>query len=255
MSDLTPAQMRLKDEFTAIRGYWNPMWDSALRAIPEYLDAYLRFSAVPYQRGPLDAKTKELISIAINAAMTHMYEPAVRVHIQNALRLGATRAEILEVFALISILGVHTSTFSVPILLQELERKGKPVDMVNLSPRAKEVQAEWVRVRGYWPPNLTSILALDPDFVAAFANIGATIRAKGPLDLKTVELIFAAIDASATHLFEPGVRLHIVAAMDHGATVDEIMETLELACVLGMHSLSFGIPILDEEIAKYDSSR
>nr|WP_283949896.1 carboxymuconolactone decarboxylase family protein [Limobrevibacterium gyesilva] len=135
-------------------------------------------------------------------------------------------------------------------MMEELDRMGKPLDLLNLSPRAKEVQDEWVRVRGYWPPNFTSMLVLDPDFLAAFANIGATVRASGPLDLKTVELIFVAVDGSATHLFEPGVRIHIVAAMEHGATVDEIMETLELACFTGMHSLSFAISILDEEIAK-----
>ncbi|WP_408886981.1 carboxymuconolactone decarboxylase family protein [Limobrevibacterium gyesilva] len=81
MSDLTEAQTRLKDEFVRVRGSWNPMWDSVLRAVPEYFEAFLNFSSVPYRRGPLAPKTKELISIAVNAAMTHMYEPAVRAHI------------------------------------------------------------------------------------------------------------------------------------------------------------------------------
>jgi len=53
--------------------------------------------SAPYARGPLEDKTKELILIAINAATTHLYGPGVRRHIQNALKLGATREEILQV--------------------------------------------------------------------------------------------------------------------------------------------------------------
>jgi alkylhydroperoxidase/carboxymuconolactone decarboxylase family protein YurZ len=68
--------------------------------------------------------------------------------------------------------------------------------------------------------------------------------------MKTVELICVAIDGSATHLFENGVRTHGVAAIRHGATIEEVIETLELASITGMQSMIAGVPILDEEMAK-----
>ena len=49
-----------------------------------------------------------------------MYEPGLRVHIQNALRYGATVAEILEVYQIVAALGVHTVTVGVPILMDAL---------------------------------------------------------------------------------------------------------------------------------------
>ena len=65
--------------------------------------------------------------IAIDAATTHLYEPGLRIHIQNALKLGATTEEIMEVFQLTSVLGMHTCTVGVPILIEEtneLEKQG-----------------------------------------------------------------------------------------------------------------------------------
>jgi alkylhydroperoxidase/carboxymuconolactone decarboxylase family protein YurZ len=75
---------------------------------------------VPFGKGPLPRKFKELILIAINAATTHLYAPGVRRHIRNALQLGATREEILETIQLTTVLGIHACNLAVPILQEEL---------------------------------------------------------------------------------------------------------------------------------------
>jgi alkylhydroperoxidase/carboxymuconolactone decarboxylase family protein YurZ len=46
----------------------------------------------------------------------------VRQHIRNALKQGATKEELLEVFELISGLGVLTCTVGMPILEEELKK-------------------------------------------------------------------------------------------------------------------------------------
>ena len=104
---------------------WNPVWDMMAEMDPEYLEAFLAFRAVPQKNGPLPQKTKELIFIAINAATTHLWAPGVRRHMQNALRAGATKEEILEVLQLTSIMGVHSMTLGAPILAEELAKAGK----------------------------------------------------------------------------------------------------------------------------------
>lgn len=116
---------KLKADFTAARGYWTPLWEQILTLSPDYFEAYLKFSSVPWKSGPLEPKVKELIYIAIDAATTKLHEPGIRVHVQNALRLGASADEIMEVFQIVSVLGVHTVTESVPILLQEVAAKEK----------------------------------------------------------------------------------------------------------------------------------
>ncbi len=106
-------------------GDWNPMWDALSNLDPDYLEAFLAFRAVPQTKGPLPQKYKELIFIAINVATTHLWPSGVRRHIQNALRAGATKEEILEVMQLTSIMGIHSMALGVPILQEEMEKSQK----------------------------------------------------------------------------------------------------------------------------------
>ena len=90
---------------------------------PDFLEIYQKFSSLPWQRGHLEPKVKEFVYIAIDVATTHLYEPGLRIHIQNALRYGATVEEIMEVYQLVSVLGMHTFTMGIPVLLDELEKQ------------------------------------------------------------------------------------------------------------------------------------
>ena len=122
MSELDEQRSHLKDEFVRLRGYWAPIWDDLLRLDPAFFAAYLNFSSVPWRSGTLPPKVKELLYIAIDAATTHLYEPGLRIHIRNALKHGATEAEILEVLELVSALGVHSCTLGIPALVDELRK-------------------------------------------------------------------------------------------------------------------------------------
>lgn len=103
-------------------GDWNPMWDTLVEMDPDYLETFLAFRAVPQTKGPLEQKYKELIFIAINVATTHLWPSGVRRHIENALKAGATKEEILEVMQLTSIMGIHSMALGVPILNEECEK-------------------------------------------------------------------------------------------------------------------------------------
>ena len=103
-------------------GDWNPLWEQFHEVDPDFLEAYLAFRSVPQSSGPLEQKYKELILVAVNAATTHLYGPGVRRHIQNALKAGATREEILEAIQLTTVMGIHSCNLAVPILLEEVEK-------------------------------------------------------------------------------------------------------------------------------------
>ena len=120
MADTSPDEIR--NEFVRTRGYWNPFWEGLLELDPEFFQAYLNFSGVPWRKGVLEPKIKELIYTAIDASTTHLYEPGLRQHIRNALSYGATREEIMEVLELVSVLGIHSCTLGVPVLMEELAR-------------------------------------------------------------------------------------------------------------------------------------
>lgn len=77
---------------------------------------------------------------------------------------------------------------------------------------------------------------------------------QGPLPQKTKEFIFIAINAATTHLWAPGVRRHIRNALHEGATQEEILEVIQLTSIIGIHSLTLGVPILQEEVKEYEKS-
>ena len=104
------------------KGDWNPLWEKYREVDPDFLEAYLAFRSIPHRQGPLSAKYKELILIAINAATTHLYAPGVRRHMQNPLKAGATKEEILETIQLTTVMGIHSCNLSIPILMEEISR-------------------------------------------------------------------------------------------------------------------------------------
>lgn len=127
-TELSDKQRQLRDQFIEERGYWSPIWDGLLQLDPDFFEAYVEFSSVPWRKGVLEPKVRELIYTAIDASTTHLYEPGLRVHIRNALKYGATKEEIMEVFELTSVLGIHTCTLGVPVLMEELEAADKKDD-------------------------------------------------------------------------------------------------------------------------------
>lgn len=86
---------------------------------PEFFERYIDFSSPPFKKGPLTPKVKEFIMIALDASVTHMFEPGVRAHTRRALELGATKEELLEVFELVSLIGIHGSTLGISVLAEE----------------------------------------------------------------------------------------------------------------------------------------
>ena len=68
------------------------------------------------------------------------------------------------------------------------------------------------------------------------------------LSAKDKELIYTAIDASTTHMFQPGLKIHVRNAVCAGATPEEIMEVYELASLLGAQTMLLGVEALDEAL-------
>ena len=76
----------------------------------------------------------------------------------------------------------------------------------------------------------------------------------GALPPKEGELLSLACDASFTHMYAPGIRRHIKATLKLDATMEEIMEVLNLCVVQGVQACNMGVPIRAEEIAKLSTT-
>ena len=217
---LNDEQQAIKDEFLRVRGTWGDPWERMLELDPAFVRAYLDFSAVPWRREPgaLPAKVRELLSIAVDAAATHLYVPGIRQHIAAALDAGATPQEVMEVLELTSTLGIHAANIGVPLLVEVLVEEGLRDGPAPLDARQEQLKAEFTETRGYWHAFWDEILELDPDLFEPYVAFSAVPWRTGTLEPKVKELVYCALDASATHLYVPGLKLHLRNALGHGAT-------------------------------------
>jgi alkylhydroperoxidase/carboxymuconolactone decarboxylase family protein YurZ len=254
MSAADDKKAKIRQDFIDARGYWSRGWDPLLDIAPDYFEAYAKLSSVPWKTGTLSPKVKELLYIAIDSSTTHMFEPGLRVHIRNALRHGATRDEIMEIYQLTSSIGVHSVTMGVPALLDVMQRTGLgDVTETPLTPRQERLKAAFIAARGYWAPMWDAVLALSPDFFEAYSEFSSVPWTTGTLEPKIRELVYVAVDAATTHLYEPGTRIHMENALKHGSTPEEIMEVLALVSVLGVHTIAMGLPVLLDELKKAET--
>ena len=111
------------------------------------------------------------------------------------------------------------------------------------------------RAKGDWNPLWDRFRELDPDFLEAYLAFRSVPQESGPLEQKYKELILVAINAATTHLYGPGVRRHVQNALAAGASMAEILEAIQLTTVMGIHSCNLAIPILLEEVERFEATR
>ena len=243
---MTEQTHALRDAFQTAHGYWNDSLADMARLDPVFFRAYLELSTVPARTAALDPKTRALVNLAIDANATHMFVPGIRRHTAQTVELGATDDEIMEVLELSATLGIHAANAGVPILLEVLAETGDAPDVFDLDARQQQLKSDFEQNRGYWNPIWDGVLKLSPDFFEAYLEFSSVPWKHGVLEPKVKELIYCAFDCSATHLWLPGLKLHMRNALGYGATPLEIVEVIQIASVLGAHAFEYALPALRE---------
>jgi alkylhydroperoxidase/carboxymuconolactone decarboxylase family protein YurZ len=230
------------------RGPWEDRALAQLRAWdPVWAELYERMALNPWKHEVLPRKTVELIGLAVNAACTNLNPEGTRRHIRAALDAGASRDEILMVLKMASLLSIHSCSLGAPILLEEAKAAGVgPAER----PHAATPLCDKLRAAGQWNEAWTPFYNLDPAWTEEFVAAGIPAYAGRALSPKLAELLSIAFDASFTHMYAPGTRRHIKAAVKLGATMEEIMEVLKLCVIQGVQACNLGVPILAEELAR-----
>ncbi|KAJ5556090.1 hypothetical protein N7494_000005 [Penicillium frequentans] len=259
-------EQNLKEKFISILGEdaWDSNWEAVQRLSPELLDASIDLLHVPKKKNHLSPKLQQLIAIAVDSSSTHLYLPGIQQHIKLALKAGATTREIMEVIELTSTLGIHACNVGVPLLVDIMKEvgtydchpyAGKPFDE-----QREALKTDFTKKRGYWHQTWEDFLALDPEFFKAYLGFSSVPWTKnvngfqggGALEPKVKEMIYCAFDAAATHLYVPGLRLHMVNVLKYGGTPEEILGVLEIATQLSVHTAHAAAPILEELIRGTD---
>ena len=193
----------------------------------------------------LDPKLAALIRLNIDVTATHLYAPGVRRHVRDCLALGATRAEIMAVFKLAAVIGIHALALGVPLLDAELMAQGLPNDPV---PTATTPVTDQVRARGQFNPMWETLSQWDPQWLERFLTMAMPLWTDGVLPPLWIELLCVAGDAAITHLYGPGTQRHIAAALAMGATRAQVMDVLKIVSLQGIEAMEMALPMLDQAI-------
>lgn len=191
----------------------------------------------------LDPKLVLLIGLIIDVTATHLYAPGVRRQVRACLKVGICHAEILEVFKLASVVGIHSCALGVPILKAEMAELG------IAEPMAAKVETpvcDQLKANGQFNPLWETLYQWDPAYLESFLSMATEVWRNNILPLLWIELLCIAGDAALTHLWAPGVKRHIHAALHVGATHAQILAVLKLVSLQGIQACELGSLILDE---------
>lgn len=215
------------------------------QAAPTSYAAAARYWQSALGPGALSARMKELVLVALHATVTALDSEGIRRHVARAVAAGATQQDVLDV--LMSIVGAsnHALYFAVPVLERELKAAGHPkAETPPMTAQAQAIKDEFVRTRGFWNEQRDVIARMMPGYFAALSQVSTEPWKNGTLTDKDRELIYIAIDCSVTHMFEPGLALHIRRALEKEASPEEILEVFHLAALTGIEGYILGAEVL-----------
>ena len=242
----------LKAEIIKKRGYWHPFHEGLLQWDPAYLRAYLNFHDAPWKSGHLELKVREFIYIAVDGAVSHLYDTGLRKHMVGALKAGASKEELLQVIQITTAIAHNTHELAMPMLVAELKktRPGIEEEIANLNAEEKRKKDDFIAATGYWPECGDAMLKFAPSFVEGFLGYRERAWNSGPLEAKIKEFISLAVCASPSLLYKDGVRFHIGRALKYGATPEEISDVLQLASAIAIHTCTHSVPALIDALAE-----
>jgi len=114
---LTDEQQKLWDRYVGE----DPFWIGFEKELPGFLRsmlllsadqfrAFFEYCAVPWKSGQVRAKIKELTAMACDASPGHRFLPGYRLHLANAVALGAGQVALDQALAIAASAPVHDGT-------------------------------------------------------------------------------------------------------------------------------------------------
>lgn len=236
--------------YNALRaaGLFNTSFDAMAEWSPEWTETFMTLVQESQLNNLLEPKLIALIRLSIDVIATHLYAPGVRRHIKHALKIGASRAEILEVLKLVSVIGIHSCALGVPILEQELKELGisEQASLPIETPVCDELRAQ-----GIFNPLWETLYRWDPTYLESFLKMNFSVWKNGILPPLWIEFLCIAADVTITHIWPHGTQRHIQAALALGATREQILEVLKIVSLQGIESCELGIPLLEQALQEY----
>lgn len=98
-----------------------------------------------------------------------------------------------------------------------------------------------------WEASLHKLQEWDPAWAEQCVKMATNPWTEGVLRPKFIELVCIGLNAARTNLNPVEAQRHVRAAIEAGASREEILFVLKVAAIMSIHSCMFGVPILLEE--------
>ena len=115
--ELTAEQQALWDKHVGSDPFWQGFevelpgfLRSMLVLSPDQFTAFFEFCAVPWKSRQVRAKIKELTAMACDATPAHRFLPGFRLHLRNAVTLGAGSTAIAQAMEIAALAPDHQGT-------------------------------------------------------------------------------------------------------------------------------------------------
>jgi alkylhydroperoxidase/carboxymuconolactone decarboxylase family protein YurZ len=185
---------------------------------------------------PLDRMTAELIALGVRVSVTALDVDGTRLHAERALDAGATPDQVHETLILVSGIGFHSLMEGSRRVAELLRGRGERLLTEPLDARRRELWQRHVAGDSYWgqmelevPGFLDALLRLSPEGFEGFIAYSAVPWKTRALRATTKELIALATNATPSHRYLAGIRLHLVNAIRLGVSRTAVLQALDIA--------------------------
>lgn len=231
-----------RDGYRALRGYWAQFNEGLLQHAPDWQVAYLDYSSCPARTGPLSARMRELIYVAVDGSTTHLFQAGLDIHIGLALEAGCTPGELIEVLQLATMQGLDSVAVGMEILSEELDRAG--IEAEGCGTGAAAALDRYRRADKRVPQWMAAMARVAPEWVAALDALHETGDRHSQLSQAERAMIKLALASSPTHLAERAIRQSVRECLAAGVGQPEIAQVFQLVAHLGLHACSEGVPAI-----------
>ena len=186
---------------------------------------------------PLDARARSLITLAVTVSVTSLNPDAMDAGIEACLDQRIEPEAVQEIIALVSGLGVHSLMEGSRRLAHRVGYTALPLDEASQALWDRRIGDDpyWVAMEAEMPGFLRGLMALSSDGFDAFFQYCAVPWKTRRVTALTKELAAMACDASVSHRYRAGLRLHLLNAVKLGAGRLAVLETLDLAAAAPLH--------------------
>jgi alkylhydroperoxidase/carboxymuconolactone decarboxylase family protein YurZ len=226
MSEQDLMRDQIRNEFERERGYWRPWNDTLLRERPHFLQNYARYAGHPARTGPLSERMIELIYVGLDASSSHLFEAGLRVHMEKALKVGASRQDIFDVLHLVAGQGIECTLQGIEILAEEISQTQ---DVKNVS---GESAFDWLAWNDPSYAELTHSLMSD----------GFSTEGLSPAERCLVQI---ALHACFTAFNPKALREHIRKGIEIGLSSAQTLQSIQLGAHLSVHGTALGAQVFE----------